>query len=132
MMQYKAIKLKSGELMACGTEQEINTRTLSTTKFVTVHNPVVFNSFKFMDEAGELVETISMQPMIPIAEQSILEISTDCIMTVATLQASAADKYALFLSHYSDISNDESNEEQMDLLEELDDLEDAVGFKILH
>jgi len=132
MMQYKAIKLKSGELMACGTEQEINTRTLSTTRFVTVHNPVVFNSFKFMDEAGELVETISMQPMIPIAEQSILEISTDCIMTVATLQVSAAEKYNMFLSHYSDISNSDEMDEQMDLLDELDDSEDIVGFKILH
>ena len=117
--------------MACGTEQELNTRTLSTTRFVTVHNPVVFNSFKFMDEAGELVETISMQPMIPIAEQTILEISTDCIMTVATLQESA-EKYTIFLSHYSDISNGTEEDEQLSLLDELDDLEDAVGFKILH
>ena len=118
--------------MACGTEQEINTRTLSNTKFVTVHNPVVFSSFRFMDETGELVETISMQPMIPITEESILEISTDCIMTVATLQASAADKYTVFLSHYSDISNDADNEEQMELLDELEDLDNVAEFKLLH
>lgn len=118
--------------MACGTDQEINTRTLSTTRFVSVHNPVVFHSFKFIDEAGELVETISMQPMIPIAEESILEISTDCIMTVATLQASAVEKYNVFLSHYSDISNNAEAAEDQILLDELDDLDDAVGFKILH
>ena len=120
--------------MACGTEQEINTRTLSNTQFVTVHNPVVFNSFRFIDEAGELVETISMQPMLPIAEESILEISTDSIMTVATLQASAADKYNVFLSHYVDSEDDEGSEEeqQQQLLEDLDDLEALVGIKTLH
>jgi len=134
MMQYKAIKLKSGELMACGTEQEINTRTLSNTKFITVHNPVVFNSFRFLDESGELVETISMQPMLPIAEESILEISTDSIMTVATLQPSAADKYNIFLSHYVDSDNNEDSEEeqQQQLLEDLDEIEALVGFKTLH
>lgn len=129
MIQYKAIKLKSGELMACGTEQDLNTRILASTRFITVHNPVVFNSFKFIDENGELVETISMQPMIPIAEESSLEISTDSIMTVATLRAAAADKYNVFLSHYTE---DTALDEEEQVLEELNELEDQTEYKLLH
>ena len=129
MIQYKAIKLKSGELSACGTEQDLDTRILASTRFITVHNPVVFNSFKFIDESGELVETITMQPMIPIAEESILEISTDSIMTVATLQASAADKYNVFLSHYTE---DDGLSEEEQVLEELNELEEQTELKLLH
>jgi hypothetical protein len=98
-MIYKAIKLKTGELIACSSEKDITTRSLNENRFITVHNPVMFNSFKFVDEDGELVETISMMPLIPVSEDTEYDISTDCIMSVASIRAHAVDRYTAFLDH---------------------------------
>ena len=98
-MIYKAIKLKTGELIACSSEKDITTRSLNENRFITVHNPVMFNSFKFVDDEGELVETISMMPLIPVSEDTEYDISTDCIMSVASIRAHAVDRYTAFLDH---------------------------------
>jgi hypothetical protein len=97
MIHYKAIKLKSGELMACSSEWDFSTKDVLKNKTIKVDNPVIFQSFKFVDGEGELVETISMMPMIPISDHTTVEISADHVFSVSEMRPQAAEKYAMFL-----------------------------------
>lgn len=99
MIHYKAIKLKSGELMACSSEWDFSTKDVLKNKTIKVDNPVIFQSFKFVDGEGELVETISMMPMIPITDHTTVEISADHVFSVAEMRPQAAEKYTMFLEH---------------------------------
>ena len=99
MIHYKAIKLKSGELMACSSEWDFSTKDVLKNKTIKVDNPVIFQSFKFVDGEGELVETISMMPMIPITDHTTVEISADHVFSVTEMRPQAAEKYTMFLEH---------------------------------
>jgi len=140
-LHYKAIKLKTGELMACSCESDITTNTLVNNKFVTLHNPVLFNSFKFLDQEGELVETISMMPLIPVSESTSYDVSTDAIMVVSNLRGPAVERYNNFVVHIAEQRAVEDKEDEEDLLamqEETEAMEDNVvditkfSTKILH
>lgn len=112
MIYYKALKLKNGELMACSTDQDITTQDVVISKFITVNNPVVFNSFKYLDNEGELVETISMMPMIPIGDTDKLQISADHIFSVSTMSPGAAMRYETFLEHLEEQRQDDEQDLQ--------------------
>lgn len=99
MIHYKAIKLKSGELMACSSEWNFSTKDVLKNKTIKVDNPVIFQSFKFVDGDGELVETISMMPMLPITDNTTVEIAADHVFSVAEMRPQAAEKYTMFLEH---------------------------------
>jgi hypothetical protein len=118
-MIYKAIKLKTGELIACTSEKDITTRSLNENRFITVHNPVMFNSFKFVDDEGELVETISMTPLIPVSEDTEYDISTDSIMSVASIRAHAVERYTAFLDHMMEQRAAGTEDEDLVPLEDL-------------
>lgn len=96
---YKAFKLKNGELMAGMTEDDITLMNVRNTYAIKVINPVVFNSFKFLDNDGELVETVSMMPMIPVTDDVTLEVASDHIFSVTTMRESAVERYTIFLEH---------------------------------
>ena len=85
-------------------------------------SPVVFNSFKFLDQDGELVETISMMPLLPISDESIIEISTDNIFSIAEMRPQAAERYTQFLEHIAKVKEEELKEEEQEALQE--DFED--------
>jgi len=140
-LHYKAIKLKTGELMACSCEIDITTNTLVNNKFVTLHNPVLFNSFKFLDQDGELVETISMMPLIPVSESTIYDISTDAIMVVSNLRGPAVERYNNFVVHIAEqraVEDKEDAEDLQAMQEEQEATDDNVvditkfSTKILH
>ena len=132
-MIYKAIKLKTGELIACSSEKDITTRSLNENRFITVHNPVMFNSFKFVDDEGELVETISMMPLIPVSEDTEYDISTDCIMSVASIRAHAVDRYTAFLDHMMEQRAAGTEDDDLVPLEDLleDGQEEEEGSNII-
>ena len=140
-LHYKAIKLKTGELMACSCESDITTNTLVNNKFVTLHNPVLFNSFKFLDQEGELVETISMMPLIPVSESTSYDVSTDAIMVVSNLRGPAVERYNNFVVHIAEqraVEDKEDAEDLQAMQEETEAMEDNVvditkfSTKILH
>lgn len=83
-----------------------------------ITNPVTFNSYKFMDQEGELVETISMMPMIPITDTEELELSTDHIFSMATMRPAAAERYRSFLIHLREVQEEEAREEAAQQQEE--------------
>lgn len=131
MIYYKALKLKNGELMACSTEQDITTKDALLAGLITVNNPVVFNSFKYLDQDGELVETISMMPMLPIGESQQVQLSADHIFSITEMQPAAALRYETFLEHLDEQQKDgddelfdvsdveEGSEEETELLQAL-------------
>ena len=98
--------------MACSTDQDITTQDVVLSRFITVNNPVVFNSFKYMDNEGELVETISMMPMIPIGDTEKLEISADHIFSISTMLPGAAMRYETFLEHLQEQRQDDEQDLQ--------------------
>ena len=99
MIHYKAIKLKNGELIACSTPKDFTMKDVKKCSTFEVDNPVVFQSFKFVDNDGELIETISMMPMMPIVDVATVEITTDHIFSVADMRPQAAEKYVVFVEH---------------------------------
>ena len=101
--------------MACSTDHDITTQDITVSKFITVNNPVVFNSFKYMDNEGELVETISMMPMIPLGNTEKIDISADHIFSISTMLPGAAMRYESFLEHL------QSQDEEQDYGETVDD-----------
>ena len=85
--------------MACSAEWDFSTKDVLKNKTIKVDNPVIFQSFKFVDGEGELVETISMMPMIPITDHTTVEISADHVFSVTEMRPQAAEKYTMFLEH---------------------------------
>lgn len=83
--------------MACSSEWDFSTKDVLKNKTVKVDNPVIFQSFKFVDGDGELVETISMMPMIPISDHTTVEIAADHVFSVTEMRPQAAEKYTMFL-----------------------------------
>ena len=110
-MNFKAIKLKNGELMACMSDENITMNSVRLNTVITVKSPVVFNSFKFLDDTGELVETISMMPLLPITDSDIIEISTDHIFSIAEMRPQAAERYTQFLEHLVKVKEEEDLED---------------------
>lgn len=122
-MNYKAIRLKNGELMACMTEDNVTMNSARMNAIIAVKSPVVFNSFKFLDHDGELVETISMMPLLPISDTETIEISTDHIFSIADMRPQAAERYSQFLEHIAKVKEEEDKEEVV----VVDDIEDETN-----
>jgi hypothetical protein len=122
-MNYKAIRLKNGELMACMTEDNVTMNSARMNAIISVKSPVVFNSFKFLDHDGELVETISMMPLLPISDTETIEISTDHIFSIADMRPQAAERYSQFLEHIAKVKEEEEKEEVV----VVDDIEDETN-----
>lgn len=92
-MKYKTIKLKSGELLACGIETDFDLNNTS----VLIYRPIQFSSFKFMNQRGQVVESITLTPFLVTSNDEIMEISTDSIMTVCDLTPTALSRYKQFV-----------------------------------
>lgn len=129
MTYYKAIKLKNGELMACSVLKDLTFDEILERRAVVVTNPVIFHSFKFMDTDGELVETISMMPMIPISDNEELELRTDHIFSMADMRAAAAERYQAFLVHLREVQEQEAKEEAAEQQQQV--IEDAAADNVV-
>lgn len=138
-MNYYSLRLKTGEMLACCSESGIDTTVIESQRWVTVDYPVMFESFKFPDyETGQVIETVSMMPFIPISDDTAYAISTDSIVSVGSLRASATERYIKYLEQMQakieaslateddqPVYDDYLDDDQPDPFEELDT-------KILH
>ena len=111
--------------MACMTDDNITMNSARMSAIITVKNPVVFNSFKFLDHDGELVETISMMPLLPISDAENIEISTDHIFSIADMRPQAAERYSQFLEHLVKVKAEEDKEEAEEVI--VGDIEDETN-----
>lgn len=109
---YKSFKLKNGELMAAEMDENITMFNLRGRLAITVINPVVLNSFKFLDDGGELVETISMMPMIPLSKETNFDIAADHIFSIAEMSDHSIERYKTFLEVLQSQDREDQEEEQ--------------------
>lgn len=138
-MNYYSLRLKTGEMLACCSEFGIDTGVLENQRWITVDHPVMFDSFKFPDyETGQVIETVSMMPYIPISDDTAYAISTDAIITVSSLRASAADRYKKYLEQMqakieASLTDDADKPVYDDYLDDdLPDPFDELDTEILH
>lgn len=96
-MQVKTIKFKSGELIACGVDDKLTTETLHDFDLITIQDPVVFSSFKFLNQYSQVVETIGLAPFIATSNDKEYLVPTDSILTISTLRPGALDRYLNYL-----------------------------------
>jgi hypothetical protein len=110
MNYFKSLKLKNGDIMAVEMDKDIKTSDAVDYRYIKVKNPVVFTSFKFLDENAELVETISMMPMMPISMDEEFELAADHIFSIAVMSEAATERYKNFLEHLFKIDAEEAAE----------------------
>lgn len=128
MIHFKAFKTKSGDIIAAKVSQDLKTSDIVNVRIIKVVDPISFNSFKFMDEEGELVESISMAPLIPISMEDELELNADHIFSVATMSEAAATRYQSFVDHIKQLDK-EDLEEAEELRIETDENDEVIDMK---
>lgn len=139
----KGLRFKTGEIVACRLDDTEKTDVeLLTDRFLTIHEPIQFVSFKFADpESGQIIETISMSPFFVISGASSFTVTTDTIMLISDLHASALSRYEQFLEQMSarlkDTSYEQASEEELYSMLDDDPEEDLFGDydldpKVLH
>jgi hypothetical protein len=137
-MNYYSIKLKSGELFACQSDKILDADVLMSRQWISIEYPVQFVSFKFADhETGEIIETVSMAPLVPTSEDRVLTISTDSIILIASLRETAIEKYQGFVermlqyieqghAEYSENIDDEPEADHSELILDLFNIDNKV------
>jgi len=96
-MTVKTIKFKTGELIACGVDDKLTTETLHDFDLITIRDPVVFSSFKFLNHMDQVVETIGLAPFIATSNDKDYLIPADSILTISSLRPGALDRYNNYL-----------------------------------
>lgn len=130
MTFYKAFKTKSGDIIAAKVNQDLKTSDIVNVRIVKVTDPISFNSFKFMDEEGELSETISMAPLIPISMDDDLELNADHIFSVANMSDAAANRYQSFVDHIKSLDKEDLEEAEEIKIETNED-DEVVDMKVI-
>lgn len=96
-MQVKTIKFKSGELIACGVDDKLTTENLHNFDLITIRDPVVFSSFKFLNQYSQVVETIGLAPFIATSDETEYLVPSNSILTISNLRPGALDRYVKYL-----------------------------------
>lgn len=133
-MIYKGIRLVNGALIAAGIDYPYSHQELLSKEFLELHMPIEFVPFKFADpDTGQIIETISMAPYVPVTRDSSIMVRTTNILAITNLHVAAERRYLDFIEQLArraqqgipDIEeayDDESNipDDVLDLFDELD------------
>ena len=128
-MISKGIKLHNGNLIAA----KVDPSRLGETMIELV-DPIEFVAFKFADpDTGQIIETISMAPFIPISRDTSVLIRASDILAFTNLHDAAERRYSEFLEQMAKRAqrmheneeifyNDESDipDEILDLFDDMD------------
>ena len=97
-MIYKGLKFANGNLVAAGIDFPYSNQELMTREFLELHEPIEFIPFKFADpQSGQIIETISMAPFIPVAGQSSIVVRMADVLTITNLHETAERRYLQYL-----------------------------------
>jgi hypothetical protein len=96
-MQLKTIRFKNGDIIACGVDDKLTTETLHDYEFIIIRDPVEFGTFRYLNQQGQIVETISMAPFIPSTSDHEILVPTESILTVCNLRPGAKIRYDSYL-----------------------------------
>ena len=153
-LNYKLLKLTSGETIVCSTEDPCTD--LTKNKTITITNPVALNHVR-IPRGSVLVESYIMLPWMSFTEDNTFEVSTSQIIVAATIKEELRKNYIEYIIgrskedseqeediEFEEISEGESIHEFLETLEkemgnyenEEDSREDSGRFKrgnrILH
>jgi len=99
MKYVKSIRLKSGELLAASLEADFSILDFENLRYITLHNPILYNSFKFLDpHTDQVVDTISMSPYNALTDDRAIIIQTSRIESISSMREAAAKRYMAFIS----------------------------------
>ena len=96
-MQYKTIKFKNGDVVSCGVDDKLSMETLHDYEFIIIKDPVLYGTFKFVNQLGQVVETVSMGPYIPPTADDEILIPSESILTICNIRPGALDRYLNFI-----------------------------------
>jgi hypothetical protein len=100
MKYIRSLRLKSGELLAATLEADFSILDFENLRYITLHNPILYNSFKFLDpHTDQVVDTISMSPYNALTNDKAVIIQTSRIESINTLREGAAKRYNAFVSN---------------------------------
>lgn len=107
MNYFKSLKLQTGELIAAKLEHNYMISDLrEREKYITLHDPVVYSSFKFLDpQTDQIVDTVSMAPLNGITDDRAVVIEASLIMFINELRPSTIERYERFLSQLSEFNS---------------------------
>lgn len=92
-MEIKSLRLKTGEVLACGVEDNLDLEGIQSKRFLTIYKPVLFNSFKFLNPQQQVVETISMSPFMNTSIDDSYIISSDQVVNICDVRPLALERY---------------------------------------
>lgn len=96
-MINKGIKLHNGSLLAARVDPDNLGQAM-----IELFDPIEFIPFKFADpDTGQIIETISMAPFMPISKDSSVLIKSVDILAFTNLHEAAERRYVDFLDHMS-------------------------------
>ena len=99
MKYVKSIRLKSGELLAASLEADFSILDFENLRYITLHNPILYNSFKFLDpHTDQVVDTISMSPYNALTDDRAIIIQTSRIESISLMREAATKRYMAFIS----------------------------------
>jgi hypothetical protein len=101
-MKYKTIKFKNGEVITGGVDDKLNSENFHSYDIIHVKDPVQYSTFKFLNNFGQVVETVSMAPFMPTSSDQEVLIATDSILAVCNVRPGALDRYLAYMDALHD------------------------------
>lgn len=91
------MKFRNGDNIACGVDDSLTMDNIDHYDYIIIHQPVIFSSFKFLNDRGQVVETIGMAPFIPTSNDEEITVPRDSILTICSLRPGALERYESYL-----------------------------------
>lgn len=123
-------------MVAASIDYPYSNQELMERDYLELHSPIEFVPFKFADpDTGQIIETISMAPFIPVTRDSSVIVRTANILAITNLHSTAERRYLDFIDqlekraiqqglHESEqVFDDDYNDipdEVLDLFDEMD------------
>lgn len=129
-INYKLMKLTSGETIVCSTEDSCED--LTEKKTITIVNPVALNHVR-IPRGTVLVESYIMLPWMSFTENNTFNVSTSQIIVAATIKEELRKNYIDYIISRSNDSSEEDDEEFLEVSGEesldefLEQLEKEIG-----
>lgn len=118
MSVIKSLRLKTGELVAAKLDADYTIADFAEReKYITLHDPVVYVGFKFLDpESNQVIETISMSPFNGISDDRAIVIEANNILFISEMRDGAKERYHKFLSQLVEYNKlgDETMDDMID------------------
>lgn len=101
MSIIKTLKLKNGDIIACGFHSDLKMSDLAGARNVLVklQNPIIYSNFRFLDpETNQIVDTVAMAPYNSISDDKEVVIEATQIQSICNMREAAKKRYLQFVN----------------------------------